>query len=206
MPTSVIQGYVRMLREGMLDDQDREKALAQIQQATGRLSELARDASSVAQWLTSPPNGGQSDAPVSTLVERAISSASLTHPPTVALTPDLSTSTVATTNAQALVTALARLLEAIAREAPHEPLAIDVRGSGGSACDVAVAPSESESTLSGSTPDGPGAEPVTLVRGGLGLTFLLAAAVFEAHGATLWTQAGSRGMIVRLPLKSARTS
>src|SRR5262245_31990742 len=114
MPTSVIQGYVRMLREGLLDQQDREKALTQIQQATGKLSELARDASSVAQWLTSPPNGGQADIPASTLVERAIATASLQHPPTVAVAPDLSPGAIETPNVQALTTALARLLEAIA--------------------------------------------------------------------------------------------
>jgi signal transduction histidine kinase len=206
MPTSVIQGYVRMLREGLLDDQDREKALAQIQQATGRLSELARDASSVAQWLTAPPNGGEAETPVSALVERAVAAASLAHPPTLTVAPDAKASTVETPNLQALITAFARMLEAIAREAPHETLAIHVRGTDARACDVVVESSQTDNGLANSSPDGLGAEPVTLVRGGLGLTFLLAAAVFEAHGAMLWTQAGSRGMIVRLPFKPARHS
>jgi len=150
---------------------------------------------------TSPPNGGEAETPVSSLVERAVAAASLPHPPTVAVTPDATTNTVETPNLQALIAAFARMLEAIAREAPHETLAIQVRGTNARACDVVVESSQSERGLTNSTPDGPGAEPVTLVRGGLGLTFLLAAAVFEAHGAMLWTQTGSRGMIVRLPFK-----
>jgi hypothetical protein len=206
MPTSVIQGYVRMLREGLLDQQDREKALTQIQQATGKLSDLARDASSVAQWLTTPPNGGQADVPVAALVERALTTASLPHPPTVAVAPDLASGIIETPNVQALTSALARLLEAIAREDPHETLAIHIRPASSHGCDVVVESSQSSNGLTNSIPGGPGAEPVTLVRGGLGLTFLLAAAVFEAHGATLWTQTGSRGMIVRLPFKTARHS
>jgi len=205
MPTSVIQGYVRMLREGLLDEQDRDKALTQIQQATGRLSELARDASSVAQWLTAPPNGGAADAPMATILERAIATSTVTPPPTLAIPPQLSF-TIATPNVQALVTAFGRLLEAIARDAPvDDTLAVQARSAGG-ACDVLIAPGSAAAALSMSTPDGPGTEPVTLIRGGLGLTFLLAVAVFEAHGATLWTHAGSRGIIVRLPPKPARPS
>src|SRR5262245_34519093 len=121
MPTSVIQGYVRMLREGLLEEQDRERALAQIQQATGRLTELARDASSVAQWLTAPPNGSAADATVAMIVDRAVATATLPQPPNVAVPPDLAPTPMATSNVQALVAAFARLFEAISREAPHEP-------------------------------------------------------------------------------------
>jgi hypothetical protein len=206
MPTSVIQGYVRMLREGLLDDQDRDKALTQIQHATGRLSELARDASSVAQWLTSPPNGGASNTQVATVLERALATSTVTPPPTLAIPPQLSCQ-IATPNAQALVAAFVRLLEAIAREVPSdETLAVEVRGVDGGGCDVMVVPASAAATLATSRPDGPGAEPVTLIRGGLGLTFLLSVAVLEAHGATLWTQSGSRGIIVRLPAKPTRSS
>jgi len=206
MPASVIQGYARMLREGALNDADRDRALGQIQQATGRLADLAREASSVAQWLTAPPRENGGDAELAAIVSRAAGTAALEAPPSVNVPEDAASVRVPTPNVQALTTAVVKILEATGREAPRETLAIEVRASGNGTCDILVAPATSADLLKDSRPDGPGAEPVMLVRGGLGLSLLLAAAVFEAHHATLWTQSGSRGIIVRLPTQGAQSS
>jgi K+-sensing histidine kinase KdpD len=206
LPASVIQGYARMLRDGALNDADRDRALAQIQQATVRLADLAREASSVAQWLTAPPNGDAGNVEMAAIVDRAVTTATLDVPPAMKVAPATATMRVATSNVQALTSALVKILEATGREAPREPLEVQVRQAGPAACDVLVSPQASASLLQGSVPDGPGAEPVMLVRGGLGLSLLLAAAVLEAHHATLWTQSGSRGIIVRLPIQGAQVS
>jgi signal transduction histidine kinase len=160
LPISVIQGYARMLREGMLNDADRDRALAQIQQATGRLADLARDASAVAQWLTAPPDAIEGDTKMSSIVDRAVSAASLEAPPSVRVSPESAAMRAATSNVQALTTALVRVLEATAREAPREPLAVQIRHAGNGACDVLVAPLATAAVLEHSVPDGPGAEPV----------------------------------------------
>src|SRR5262245_37342529 len=127
LPASVIQGYARLLRDGTLSDADRDRALAQIQQATGRLSDLARDASAVAQWLTAPPPGNGGDNRMSSIIERATTTASLDQKPVVQVAVDTATLQVPTANVQALTTALSRVLEATAREAPHEPLTVNTR-------------------------------------------------------------------------------
>jgi hypothetical protein len=67
--------------------------------------------------------------------------------------------------------------------------------------EMLTGPEEMIDALKGG-PDAAGAGPVTLERGGLGLTLVHAAVVLDAHGAQRWTMNGSRKTVgLRLPVE-----
>jgi len=200
-PTAVIGGYARMLREGRLAEADRGRALEQIEQAANRLSQFGKQASDIGRWLGAPSSGRQ-DVDAAELVPRAVA--------LVALDTDrierddqsgLDAVTISCFDVDAVAASIATLIEAAAREAVADPVRVLARAGSSSppAFEVFAGPSRapawSNSLAGPEQGDAPGIE-----RGGMGLAFILAAAVTMAHGGQLWSIGGRQGVLaLRLP-------
>lgn len=200
-PTGIAQGYLRMLAENRLTDPaDRAKALDQARQALGRVSEITYESSRLAAWLEQSHEAAGDRIDARALVERVIADASRE----IAVTSRFDTSAlgaIRTPDAQALSNALVTLARATARELRNEPCTVAARVHNGAAIDVLIGLDDHLAAL-GAGPTAPGAGPLALERGGLGLSLVLAVAVLDTHGATAWTMNGSRGTVgIRIPIE-----
>ena len=198
-PTSVIQGYARMLADPRFDDESRPRMLAQIQEAAGRIATLGREAVELSRWLDPAARAAAPETlTLQQLVERAIAESGVESSCTPHVRAEDAAQTIDTTGAAALVGALATVIRAKARETPNTPLTLAVRPSQQHmAYDVLVGSGSLADVAAGDTgPSAPGSTDVGLGRGGLGLSLLLAAVVLDAHHSRIWTAAkGDRGII-----------
>jgi len=194
-PTAVIGGYARLLREGRLQEPDRQQALAQIEQATAKLAQFARQASELAHWLV-PGSAKGTSVTAGELIQRAIAKCAVA-PDRIQLECDeaASAAVIHGVNIEALAAAIASILEAAGREAIDGAIRVRVRHTPDLApWDLFVGPAGSPA-WSGPL-DGPDSgDPPGVDRGGMGLAFILAAAVTLAHGGELWSVGGRQGLV-----------
>jgi signal transduction histidine kinase len=201
-PSGIAQGYLRMLLEDrLIDSADRRRALEQTQQALARVSELTNESSQLANWFDAQRETkvvGRVDARA--LIERVAANAGIDPVPTTHIDVAPASASVPTASQDALAAALATCVKATARELKGKPVTIAARVNGNHTLDVLIGSDEQLDVLS-QGPDADNAGPISLERGGLGLSLVLAAAVLDAHGAAQWTTNGSRNTVgVRLPL------
>lgn len=198
-PVGIAHGYLRLLLEGRLpQDADRQRALEQMQKALGRLSELSHESTALAAWYEQDPRPPQHVA-ARTLIER-VGNVDYDFPVTVEVDDVTDGVAVRTLDDEALVRALSAFVRATARELRGTTCDVTAHAVGG-CFEILVGPEELHGPLRGG-PTAPGASPVALERGGLGLALVHAAVVLDAHGARHWTINDSRQTVgVRLPLE-----
>ena len=200
-PTGIAQGYVRMLLEERLTDpRDRQRALEATRSAVSRISELTQETSKLANWLEADHTAMQSiDA--AAFVQRVVDAARV-DPPLVTkcdIQPD--EAVVSTPDTGALVDAVVALVRATARELRRQPCALLVARLDRRMMEVLIAPDDQLSALAAG-PHAPSAGPIALERGGVGLSLVMAAAVFAAHDVAPWTVDRRRTAIgIRLPIE-----
>lgn len=199
-PVGIAHGYVRLLLEDRItNEQDRRRALEQTQKALARLSDLSNQTSNLASWYEEePPAPG--DRALALEIVRRVSTAAFEYPVNV-FAPELSERLVMrTASAPAVADALTAVIRATARELRGQPCDVRVTADDGR-LQMFAAPPDQMATLQAG-PGAPGAGPLVLDRGGIGLSLLHAAAILDAHGAERWATRGLRQTAaVRLPLE-----
>lgn len=209
-PASVAQGYLKMIVEGRLPGAaDQQQALEQARQAVGRLGALSREASEVASWLERPTppvlqwrrlNGRTL---IQGMLERVGDKNLDVRPLDIDEAADLRTC-----DGEALGDALAAIVHATIREAPHLRLTFQAATGGAPASFldlIIAAPAQAERLRQG--PSTPETMPFPLERGGVGLALIKAALVLEAHGAQVWSLHSQRAAAaVRLYIETGHAS
>jgi hypothetical protein len=201
-PSGIAQGYLRMLLEDRLTNPaDQRRALEQTQKALARLSELTQESSRLATWF----DDQRVAAPLTpvdahALLTRAIADADLDPSPTVTMEIAPTAAAIGTLNEQHLGSALVAFLKATARELKGKSWVIAARLNGNETAEVLLG-SEEQLDVLAEGPRAPNAGPITLERGGLGLSLVFAAAILDAHRAVQWTVNGARNTVgIRFPL------
>lgn len=199
-PAGVAQGYVRMLLEDRIAaPADRRRALEQIRDVLGRLGHLGRELSEAANWLERVDRPALRRVDGLELVERAVSTARSMHELAYASDGASGPVEIAAVDETALESALSAVLAATAREIPGGVLHVRTRLRDGR-FEIVGARAD---RLSGfdAGPDAPGATPLVVERGGLGLSLVTATLVLDAHRAAAWTIEGDRAAFgIRIPL------
>lgn len=196
-PLGVLQGYLRMLKDGVADGPTTGRMLQAMQDATGRLTHLARDASAIAAWHEGRQAEGGERVSVRDLLDR-VSSAVARKPETrTAIEPAVADEAVWSHPAGALATALAAVLQAAHREAPGAPFLLEADGSR-DALVITMTPDTRQ------LEESPDAVPFDFTSGGSGLALVLASHVLEAHGADVLLRS-SASVTVRMPREGGQS-
>lgn len=201
-PSGIAQGYLRMLLEDRLTtESDRRRALEQAQHALARVSQLSHESSRLADWYDRETERRAGEVDARALIERAIADAALEPAPLARVDLAPGSARVSSLDHAMLTSALSSLLKATARELQKQPCVIAAGRNGNVAVDILIGGDDQLPTL-GRGPSAASAGALALERGGLGLSLVLAAAVFDAHRAVLWTVGGARSAVgIRLALK-----
>jgi len=181
---AVIQGYVRMLRPARADNEAEARMLTGILDATTRISTIARHASELATWIDGRALEGHDAIPVSALVERAVANAAF-RGASVDVAGDAASEIVQTPNAGSLAAALSAIIDAVGRGlAPEQAAVVRARRvADRHRVTIEIAPATTALGAAAS-------EPISFDQGGHGLALVLAAAVLDAHDATVSSQPG----------------
>jgi phospho-acceptor domain-containing protein len=200
-PAGIAQGYLRLLLDDRLTEAaDRRRAIEQTQKAVARMSELTAESSRLARWLEERRSAPRTSIDAHALVTRVVSDAGI-EPLRAKVDVPPASIAIATVDGDALADAIVSLVKVTAREMKNEPCAMVVRVTGNHTMDVLIGSEQQLDALSPG-PDAPGAGPLGLERGGVGLSLVLAAAVLETHGARHWTVAGLRTTVgIRFPFE-----
>ena len=192
-PLGVIQGYLRLLRQRRAQDEDDTRMLTAMQDATGRIAALGRQAADLATTLEHPPLA-DGRARVADIIDLAVRHAALPAPPAVRVPDTLASATVRSTSGGETAVAMAAILHAVSKEATGAPIGI-VATERGDAIELRMGPVDRAD-------DAPVSEPqhMRLERGGLGLSLVLASYVFDAIGARL-TSIGPDGSAIAVALR-----
>jgi signal transduction histidine kinase len=190
-PLGVLQGYLRMLKDGVVDGPTMGRMLQAMQDATGRLTHLARDASAIAAWQ----EGRQADdcerVPVDALLDRVAANVAGKPRTRWTVDPSVAQARVRSQPAGALAIALGAVLQAAHREAPSAPFRLHADGTG----DGLVITMEPET---GHFETAPEPLPFDFAAGGSGLALVLASHVLDAHGTQVTRRSGA-SVTVRIP-------
>jgi len=199
-PVGIEQGYLRLLLDERFSEAaDRRRAIEQTQKALARVTELTADSSRLARWLEEEPACPRTSIDTYALLTRVMSEAGI-EPAHATLDVSPSTIAIATIDADALAAALVSVVKATVRELRNEPCAMAARVSENT-LDVLIGQQDRLDALA-SGPDAPGAGPLGLERGGVGLSLVIAAAVLENHQAQQWTVDGLRTTVgIRFPFE-----
>ncbi|MFN2445757.1 MAG: hypothetical protein ABR606_09285 [Vicinamibacterales bacterium] len=203
-PAGVAQGYIRMLLEGRLPDGDgQRRALEQIRDVLGRIGQLSGQASETAAWLERLDGTGVQHVAARALVDDALAEAQQSHTLETTCEAAVETASLGTTDRRALAAAIGAFVGATARERPGQPTRVRV-GTTSSPALLEILAGSGEGVLAlAAGPLDPGATPLVVERGGLGLALVTAALVLDSHGATTWSIDGQRGACgIRLPLST----
>jgi signal transduction histidine kinase len=198
-PVGIAHGYIRLLLEDRLPQEaDRRRAMEQIQKALARLSELSKESTSLAALKESDDAASENLSP-HVLLER-VAAGDYQSAVTVESAPPGDGLAVRTVDRTTLPDAIISLVRATAREVRGGACTVSSRVDGGR-LEVLIGPPDQLAELASARARGD-ATPITLERGGLGLTLVHAAIVLEGHGAECWTRNGSRATAgLRLPLQ-----
>ena len=194
-PLGILQGYLRLLKDGRVDGDARTNMLTVMLKETGRLSVLARQASDLAAWQSGNAAVEGIEIPAAALMERVAAAAPLECD---SAPDEASAWSVESVHGPALVEALAALAELPRRERPDRPLQLSavIQTAHPAHMMLTMGPREPAST---EAPVAGDAKTLSLESGGHGLALVLAGAVLHAHGADLKTTRDS--VVVTLPLK-----
>jgi signal transduction histidine kinase len=201
-PSGIAQGYLRMLLDDRLTTAaDQRRALEQALQALGRISELTRESSRLAEWCENNQERASNDVDARVFVDQVVADAAVEPAPLVAVNVAAGAASLSCLDGSALIGAVVSLLRATARELLKEPCAFRATLDAQSGLDLLIGRADQLSVLTAG-PHTPDAGPLALERGGLGLSLVIATAVLDAHGALVWTVNGSRSSVgIRLPVK-----
>lgn len=196
-PLGVIQGYLRLLRQRRAQDEDDIRMLTAMQDATGRIAALGRQAADLATTLEHPPLA-DGRTRVADVIDLAVRHAELAAAPTVRMPDTLASATVRSTSGGETAVAMAAILQAVSKEATGAPIGI-VATERGDAIELRMGPVD---RVEGAAIDPRDSEPqqMRLERGGLGLSLVLASYVFDAIGARL-TSIGPDGSAIAVALR-----
>jgi hypothetical protein len=195
-PLGILQGYLRLLREGRVDKDAEMNMLTVMLKETGRISLLARQASDLAAWQAGNAALEPADLPASVLVERVVAAAA----PLEARAPEESGGwVIRSVHSAALVDGLVAIAELVRRENPDRPLVLALASDGRDAMTITVGPVEAPGGDSSQT--APRVRTLSLDAGGHGLALVVADAVLSAHGARVTTTAET--VSITLPLKGS---
>jgi hypothetical protein len=201
-PAGVAQGYVRMLLEGRLTEPaDQRRALEQIREVLGRIGQLSRQASEVATWLERDDSAvTKVDARV--LLEGSLASIRKRIDVDAQLDLDRDVATVTSLDQGALSSAIAAIVEAVARERPGQTTRLGARICRTSQQLEILAGIDEVLAPLAAGPCGLQASPLVVERGGVGLTLVSASMVLASHGATTWSVDNQRGACgIRIPVE-----
>jgi hypothetical protein len=200
-PAGIAQGYLRMLLEDRLTAAaDQRRAIEQTQKAVARVSELTVESSRLARWLEEQHDAPRSSIDAHVLVTRVVSDAGI-EPLRAKVDVPPESIAIATVDGDALAGALVSLVKVTAREMKNEPCAMVARLSGKRTMDLLIGHEQQLDALSAG-PDAPGAVPLGVERGGVGLSLVLAAAILDTHGARQWIIDGLRTTVgIRFPFE-----
>jgi hypothetical protein len=189
-PVGIAHGYVRLLLEDRLpQESDRRRALEQMQKALGRLTELSHESSRLATWYERDGDGERL-VPAAEILER-VDQVGYDFPVSVDRSGVPDGACIRTDDVDTLVTAIASLVHATARELRGQPCAVLGSVTDGRWLDVLVGSPDRVVAL-GAARGTAEASAIALERGGLGLALVHAALVLDAHGAERWTINDSR--------------
>jgi signal transduction histidine kinase len=196
-PLGVIQGYLRMLGDGRIEDSMRPRVIAQMQRAAARLASIGQQASELSHWISDAPRGHQ-DISIGELLEEIGSRSSQTIRVSGLATPEYAGLSVRTPDLAALAVAGAALVEVVARKSGAMVALAAAPAAEPGDIDIWVAPATL--TVDRALIRRPQERrAVDLEEGGMGLSLLIAAAVVDAHGGQLWQSTSQLvfGMTVR---------
>jgi signal transduction histidine kinase len=190
----VLQGYLRMLREGVSDPALSSRMLESMQEATTRLAAVAREASELSAWTEGRRSEGREDRRIGQVLEDVAATAGVTDV-TVVVPDEFSGALVRSDPPGALARALAAVLVASRRESQTAAFRLAV-GPGSAADEIVL---EMGPAAAGAAVTVPPEAAFDFGRGGMGLSLVLASHVLEAHGARLTTAGDDRSRVtVRL--------
>jgi phospho-acceptor domain-containing protein len=198
-PAGIAQGYLRMLLEERLTEAaDQRRALEQTQKALARLSELTAESSRLARWLDEQHGAPRTSIDAHVLVTRVVRDAGI-EPLRAKVDVPSESFAIATVDGEALAGALVALVKVTAREMKSEPCAMVARLTGNRTMDVLIGHEPQLDALAAG-PEAPGAGPLAIERGGVGLSLVMAIAILETHDARHWTIDGLRTTVgIRFP-------
>ena len=188
----VIQGYLRMLRDGVADPALSARMWQAIQDATTRITAITREASELSAWTDGRLPDTSERLSVKALVGQMVERAGQADRVVIDVAPALADLHVKSQPAGVMAAALAAVLTAARREAPAATFGVQVQGNDGHIV-LLIAPLERLGDGSPTT------APFVFDGGGAGLGLVLASYVLEAHDATVTAAADTRAVVsVRL--------
>ncbi len=190
-PLGILQGYLRLLKDGRLDQDAADRTVRAMLDATGRLSTLTREASELIPWYEATQRDTR-PLPVRALIDQTLASIGTTCETSLVVPDDVVEWNVRTGAGHALSAALAAIVDWTSRQAAG-PVALA----------LAVHPETSIVTMTigpaapapDVTPSADSDRPSPFSAGGHGLALVLAGVVLESHGADV--RADDRQLVIR---------
>jgi K+-sensing histidine kinase KdpD len=176
-PVGVIQGYLKMLVDGRVDDQTRPRVIAQLQQAAGRVAVLSQQASDLSHWVSGAAARNHQDVPVIRLVEEIAQRVPAAVQLSRTVAPECGAMILPAADLPALVEAGLALVAAMTRT--RSSVALVARAGPAASVDILV-------TTPDAKLDASPTRPIDLDESGVGLSLLLASAMVESHRGRLW--------------------
>jgi len=198
-PVGVIQGYLKMLMDGRVEEHMRPKVIAQIQRAAARVAVIGQQASDLSHWVANSHTETH-EVSVRQLVDAMSAKAPASLRLTQRISADCEDRAILTLDPAALVEAGSALIEAVGRSYANDAVVVVDRAGDISGFDLWV-------TATSSGKEGPLSEPerhherkpIAFDESGLGLALLVAAAVADAHGGRVWRHTGHLSFGLTLP-------
>jgi len=200
-PLGILQGYLRLLKDGRLERDATERTVTAMLDATGRLSTLTRQVSDLIPWYESAPRRDMRPLSVRVLVDQTMAVLDTTCDTSVRVPDDVADWLVRTGAGQALPAALAAVIDWTCRQSSGTVSLIGAIDPVKSILTLTIGPAE---PIDGAVHDrAPGDQPASddhpspFAAGGHGLALVLAGVVLESHGAEV--RADDRQLVIRIP-------
>lgn len=200
-PLSVLQGYIRLLQRQRPADHPDMVMLEAMLEATGRLTNIARQASDLGNWLANAESRPWEAIPVTQITD-ALAQRLRTSDPSITLLPVPPAAAAIRLRADASAIADALLAVAESAHRDDESATIEIR---------AIVPSDEPGATFTLTPV-PSADRVSTFRngsaarraaafdrGGAGLALITASYVFDVHGASVAEHGAAESIVIQFP-------